>query len=113
VAAYVNGRQKWLHASLPIFRTQQMSSTLNVYEGQTLVLGGLLSERTAVFKDQVPVLGDLPWLGRLFRREGQTTEKRSLLIFITPTIIDPAGNRVHSDNDLPFTRDAIPRQPPR
>jgi beta-lactamase regulating signal transducer with metallopeptidase domain len=113
VAVYVNGRQKWLHASLPIFRTQQMSSTLNVYEGQTLVLGGLLSERTAVFKDQVPVLGDLPWLGRLFRREGQTTEKRSLLIFITPTIIDPAGNRVHSDNDLPFTRDAIPRQPPR
>jgi len=113
VAAYVNGKRKWVTPPLPCLRTQQMASTVNVWDGQTAVLGGLVSERTTAFKVKVPMLGDMPLLGRLFRREGETTQKRNLLIFVTPTIIDPAGNRVHSEDDLPFTRDAIPRQPPR
>jgi general secretion pathway protein D len=113
VAPYVNGKRKWVNPPLPCLRTQQMASTVNVWDGQTVVLGGLVSERTTAFKDKVPMLGDLPLLGRLFRREGETTQKRNLLIFITPTIIDPAGNRVHSDGDMPFTRDAIPQQPSR
>ena len=84
-----------------------------MYDGQTLVLGGLPSERVTAFKDQVPVLGDLPLVGHLFRSESKNTQKRNLLIFITPTIIDPAGNRVHSPDELPSSPNGIPPQPPR
>jgi type II secretory pathway component GspD/PulD (secretin) len=56
------------------------------------------------------LLGDLPWVGRLFRSEGTQSKKTSLVIFVTPTIIDPAGNRVHSEEDLPFAQNGIPPQ---
>jgi type II secretory pathway component GspD/PulD (secretin) len=113
VAVYVNGQQKWVSPPGPIVQARQMTSTVNVWDGQTLVLGGLVSERIVTMKDGVPVLGELPLVGGLFRRESKNTQKRNLLVFITPTIIDPAGNRVHAAGDMPFTRDGIPPQPPR
>jgi type II secretory pathway component GspD/PulD (secretin)/beta-lactamase regulating signal transducer with metallopeptidase domain len=113
VTVYVNGKQKQISPPRPVVRTAQISSQANVWDGQTLVLGGLVSERVVTTKDSVPVLGDLPLVGRLFRSESRNTQKRRLLVFITPTIIDPAGNRVHSDEEMPFTRQAIPQQPPR
>jgi general secretion pathway protein D len=90
-----------------------MSTSLQVWDGQTVVLGGLLSERVITIKDQVPMLADLPLLGRLFRSESKTTTKKNLLVFVTPILIDPAGNRLHSEEDMPFARDAVPRQAPR
>jgi general secretion pathway protein D len=113
VAAYVNGKWEWVTPPLPCIRIQQMASTANVHDGQTLVLGGLVSERIIAFKDQVPVLGELPVVGRLFRSESKNTQKRDLLIFVTPTIIDPAGNRVHSPDENPSSPNEIPAQPPR
>ena len=59
-------------------------------------LGGLIAEDVAKTKDKVPVLGDIPLLGRLFRSESFTTSKKTLVIFVTPMIVDPAGNRVRS-----------------
>ena len=90
-----------------------MSTSVRVWDGQTLVLGGLLSETVNTLKDQVPMLGDLPLVGRLFRSESKNTHKRNLLVFITPTIIDPAGNRVHSEEEMPFSRNALPQQSAR
>ena len=58
--------------------------------------------------DKVPVLGDLPWFGKLFRSESSQTRKKNLVIFVTPTIIDPAGNRLHLDGDMPFDTASIP-----
>jgi Flp pilus assembly secretin CpaC len=49
---------------------------------------------TRITKDKVPLLADLPHIGRLFRDVNTETETKHSLIFITPTIIDPAGNRV-------------------
>jgi type II secretory pathway component GspD/PulD (secretin) len=63
-------------------------------------------------KDQVPALGDLPLVVRLFQSQSKTTQKKNLMIFVTATIVDPAGNRVHSDDDLPFAQNSIPSQPP-
>ena len=54
----------------------------------------MISEDVAKHKDKVPVLGDIPFVGRLFRSESNFTEKKNLAIFVTPTIIDPAGNRI-------------------
>ena len=80
--------------------------------GQTVVLGGLLVDDTTKVKDKVPFLGDLPYLGRLFRSESNNTKKRNLVIFVTPTIIDPTGTRVHSDAEMPFAQNQIPAQRP-
>jgi general secretion pathway protein D len=97
---------------LPIFRLRQVVTTAIVWDGQTVILGGLITESVTKTKDKVPVLGDLPLAGRLFRSESSATRKKNLLIFVTPTIIDPAGNRVHSDEDLPFAQSSIPPQRP-
>ena len=97
---------------LPQFRVRQVVSAVNVWDGQTVVLGGLLSETVTTIKDQVPMLGDLPLVGRFFRSESKTTSKKNLLIFVTPVLIDPAGNRLHSEDEMPFAQNGIPVQPP-
>jgi type II secretory pathway component GspD/PulD (secretin) len=48
--------------------------------------------------DQVPVLGDIPIVGRLFRDESSWTDSKDILILVTPTIVDPAGNPIHPQN---------------
>ncbi len=95
---------------LPEFRLRQVVTTAVVWDGQTVVLGGLISENVAKIKDKVPVLGDLPLLGRFFRSEASMTSKKNLLIFVTPTIIDPAGNRLHSEEEMPFAQNSVPPQ---
>ena len=97
---------------LPIFRTRSVVTSCNVWDGQTVVLGGLLSENVSKHKDKVPVLGDLPFFGRLFRSESSKTQKRNLIIFVTPRIIDPAGNPVHTMDNLPYDPNQIPPQKP-
>ena len=97
---------------LPRFTVRQVVSTVNVWDGQTVVMGGLLSETVSTIKDQVPMLGDLPLVGRLFRNESKSTHKSNLLIFVTPLLIDPAGNRLHTEDEMPFAQSAFPIQPP-
>jgi general secretion pathway protein D len=96
---------------LPHFRIRQVTTCVNVWDGQTVVLGGLISENVGKMKDQVPILGDLPIVGRLFRNEISQALKSNLLIFVTPTIIDPAGNRFHSEDEMPYAQNSIPVQP--
>jgi general secretion pathway protein D len=96
---------------LPHFRVRQVVTSCNVWDGQTIVLGGLISETITKISDKVPVLGDLPLVGRLFQSQSSDSIKDNLVIFVTPTIIDPAGNRVHNDDDLPFAHNPIPTQP--
>lgn len=96
----------------PLFSLRQVVTSAVVWDGQTVVLGGLISEDVSRQKDKVPVLGDLPFVGRAFRSESSRRLKKNLLIFVTPTIIDPAGNRVHSEEEMPFAQTAIPAQTP-
>jgi general secretion pathway protein D len=81
-----------------------------VWDGQTVVLGGLIAEDNVKSRDKVPVLGDIPVLGRLFRSENSKSVKKNLMIFVTATIIDPAGKRVHSSENLPYDPTTIPSQ---
>jgi general secretion pathway protein D len=97
---------------LPHFRVRQVTTSAIVWDGQTVVLGGLITENVTKYKDQIPVLGDLPLVGRLFRSESSQTQKKNLVVFVTPTIIDPAGNRYHSDDEMPFNPNVIPPQRP-
>jgi type II secretory pathway component GspD/PulD (secretin) len=97
---------------LPHFTVRQVISTVNIWDNQTVVLGGLISSTVQSTKDKIPMLGDLPLLGRLFQSQTKTSVKKNLMIFVTATIVDPAGNRVHSDDELPFLQNTIPPQQP-
>ena len=96
---------------LPDFTVRQVVTTVNIWDNQTIVIGGLISSSTQSTKDKVPVLGDLPGVGVLFQSSSKSVQKKNLMIFVTATIVDPAGNRVHSDDELPFAQTAIPEQP--
>ena len=61
-----------------------------VRDQQTVVIGGLMRDRVATTEDKIPILGDIPIIGALFRRETRTTEKTNLLLFLTPYIIRSA-----------------------
>ena len=98
---------------LPRFLVRQVTTSAIVWDGQTIMLGGLISEEVSRTRDKVPVLGDIPLIGRLFRSESNTSAKKNLIIFVTPQIIDPAGNPVHDLNDvenLPYNPNSIPVQ---
>ena len=95
---------------LPTFTVRQVVATVNVWDNQTVALGGLVTSSVQSTKNKVPVLGDIPLLGRLFQSQSKQTSKDNLMIFVTATIVDPAGNRVHSDDDLPFAQNSVPVQ---
>jgi len=97
---------------LPTFTVRQVLTTVNIWDNQTVVLGGLISSSVQSTKDKVPMLGDMPLVGRLFQSQSKITVKKNLMIFVTATIVDPAGNRVHSDDELPFAQNSIPPQEP-
>jgi type II secretory pathway component GspD/PulD (secretin)/beta-lactamase regulating signal transducer with metallopeptidase domain len=113
VTAYINGKKQTVPVPLPKFRTQKISTVVNLWDNQTLVLSGPVTSVIQPAMDKVPLLGDLPLVGGLFRSQSKTgikTEKQ-LMVFVTATIVDPAGNRAHSDDNLPFNPTTIPPQP--
>lgn len=106
------GNIQTLPYPLPHFRVRQVTTSAIVWDGQTIMLGGLIAEQVAKTKDKVPVLGDLPFVGRLFRTEASATRKKNLIIFVTPTLVDPAGNRIHTEENLPYDPNRLPEQTP-
>jgi len=67
--------------------TQQIKTKVSVKDGQTIVLGGIFQQQLIKAVTKVPVLGDIPYLGRLFRTDSSYNEKRELLVFVTPQIV--------------------------
>lgn len=66
---------------------RSIKTTVTADHGQTVVLGGLISDDTVLGRQSVPFLGDIPGLGRLFRSDAKSNVKRNLLVFIHPTIV--------------------------
>ncbi len=79
----------------PLFSTRDVMTSVEIWDGQTVVLGGLIREDLQKVDDKIPFLGDLPGVGRLFRSKVTQRTKRNLLIFVTARLIDPAGNPIH------------------
>ena len=71
-----------------------ISTNVIVEDGQTIVLGGVFKNRTSKGVDKVPFLGDLPYIGRAFRRDVQNNSKEELLIFITTKLINDGSSRL-------------------
>jgi type IV pilus assembly protein PilQ len=74
-------------SSVPIIDTTELTTQVLVADGQTIVLGGIYQQNVTSRVDKVPFFGDIPYLGRLFRRNVSSDEKQELLIFITPRIL--------------------------
>jgi Flp pilus assembly secretin CpaC len=71
----------------PIFDVTEASATVAVPDGQTIVLGGMITKSDDILERKVPLLGDIPILGAAFRYDGKSTRRTELLIFMTPRII--------------------------
>jgi len=71
-----------------------ISTNVIVEDGQTIVLGGVFKNRTSNGVDKVPFLGDLPYIGRAFRRDVRSNAKEELLIFVTPKLINDGVSRL-------------------
>jgi general secretion pathway protein D len=77
--------------TVPVMRVREMESVLQVANGQTIVLGGLMQDRTRFDRDQLPIIGDVPTIGEAFRFRNEQASKTELIIFLRPTVIENAG----------------------
>ncbi len=85
------GNSAELEILMPYFETRSIETQVTIADGATIVMGGLVDESTETFRDQVPFLGDIPYLGRLFRTEGSRTSKKNLVISVKATQVDDRG----------------------
>ncbi len=86
-------------AELPIFKKREIETEVTIADGSTIGMGGLMSEEIESFEDRVPVLGNLPLVGRFFRNEGERAIKRNLLMFVTAQKVD-ANGRIKTDRSF-------------
>jgi len=92
VTAYVDGQTQTVPVPLPKFRIRKMSALVNLWDGQTMILGK----------------PDEQFTGPAGKSDD---DKKELLVFVTATVVDPAGNRLHSVDELPFNPSTTPPQP--
>ena len=84
----------------PIFSTRKVTTSVSVWDGQTVVLGGLMREDVQKTEDKTPFFGDIPVVGRLFRSNVDQHIKRNLIIFVTARLINPGGQPVNSTEEI-------------
>lgn len=84
----------------PVFSVRKVTTGVSIWDGQTVALGGLIREDVQDVEDKIPVLGDLPFFGRLFKTESEQHYKRNLMIFVTAHLIDPSGQRIKPLNPV-------------
>ena len=82
VVGYANADQ-----TAPITSKREARTTVDVKDGQTLVIGGLIKKKKLTTVERVPVLGNIPVVGNLFKKTGHQIEKTNLLVFITPRVV--------------------------
>jgi len=104
----------------PVFSERKVTTRVDIYDGQTVVLGGLMREDVQKVNDKTPLLGDIPLAGSLFRSQSDQHIKRNLVIFVTANLIDPAGQPMAKQdiagdtefNDLPIDTASAALEPP-
>ena len=83
--------QSTFDIKLPQYRTEEIATRVAVKSGQTVVMGGVLERERSTYVESVPVLGDIPLIGALFRRRTEVDTPRYLLIFVTASIVRDTG----------------------
>ncbi len=83
----------------PIFSSRKVTTSVTIWDGQTVVIGGLIREDVQKIEDKTPFFGDLPLFGRLFRSSVDQHLKRNLIIFVSARLINPAGEAILQDDE--------------
>src|SRR5437016_7670350 len=83
----------------PIFSTRKVTTSVQVANGQTVVIGGLMREDVQKVEDKTPLLGDIPLVGRLFRSNIDQHVKRNLIIFVTARKVTPLGQALEEQEE--------------
>ncbi|MEO5802613.1 MAG: secretin N-terminal domain-containing protein [Verrucomicrobiota bacterium] len=96
--------------SAPIFSRRKLQTQAMIPSGYTLVLGGLRQDNSSKSFTKVPFFGDLPGIGLAFRKDQKSRDKRDLVIFVTPTIID-TGDFQRSGDNRDFLRQRMEEKP--
>ena len=95
---------------MPVFSRRYINSNPCVYDGHTIAIGGLIQDEVQKVEDKVPVFGDLPFVGRLFRSNVESHIRKNLMVFVTAEILDPLGKPIrHRDSG---SSDAAPAAAP-
>jgi len=81
----------------PIFKSQKVTTAVKIWDGATIVLGGAKIQKRTMVNDKLPILGDLPFVGRFFKSDAKQTETKNIIIFVTVDVIDPSGQKVNRD----------------
>ena len=93
----------------PSFYVRRASANLNLWDGQTVVLGKLEKH---FYDGGKEVSAEPDYFVETEKAKGwPDVEDKEVLVFVTVTLVDPAGNRIHADDELPFAKDAVPTQP--
>ena len=80
----------------PVFSRKMVNTSLALYDGYTVAIGGMIEDKVQKVEDKVPVFGDLPLVGRFFRSNAESHTRKNLTIFVTADIIDSTGKPVRS-----------------
>lgn len=86
---YYENKQK-----MPIIEVRSVNTAVQCYDGETIVLGGIIKDTTSALDDKYPILGSLPLVGRLFQSKTKEAQKMNLLIFLTCRLINPDGSPI-------------------
>lgn len=93
----------------PTFSTRKIKTEVSIQNGCTVVMGGLTREEVKETHDKVPLLGDIPLLGKIFQSKGQTSQKKSLLIFVTANLVNEKGQYI-VEPEIPIQSTQKPHQ---
>lgn len=114
--------------SAPIINSRSADTVVVTPDGQTVIIGGLIYDSKAASESKIPLLGDIPWLGALFKRQVKSSTKTELMIFLTPHIIySPSeiaslsqverqrsqGAKEFTEKELDRYLDQLPVKPPQ
>ena len=86
----------------PIFQTRNVTTSVVINDGETVILGGLIKEDIHTSEDKIPLLGDIPLLGKLFRNSTKQSVKTNLIIFVTAKLIAPSGELVREMKEYAY-----------
>jgi len=96
---------------VPVIQTRRSTTVMTVGDGRIVTLGGLRRRRAATNEDKVPLLGDIPWLGVLFRRVETVEVDTELVVFIRPKIIPPGTKLTVRERTMAEAIDNVERRP--
>ena len=84
---------------LPIIGVREIEVDIKVYDGETIVLGGMVDNKTSTLYDRWPILGDIPLIGRFFTSQYESKENSNLLVFVTARLINNDGMPIRRSAD--------------